>query len=401
MKGTMRILQVCPKPPRPLIDGGCIAMNAITEGLLNAGHSVKVLAMSTEKHPFNKAVIDDEYLRKTGYSDISISTGLNPAKALKSLFRGSSYNLDRFYSIDVEKELGGILKQEKFDLVILESLYTSDYIKCVRENSEAKILLRAHNVEHHIWEGLAGEEKSALKKWYLQKLSKQLKSSEIEALNKVDGVVTITQVDLDLFKKLGSEVPMHVSPFGMEFGEYKSLKTVDHVFHFGSMDWKPNVQGVKWLMEEVWPRVRKSIPEAKLILAGRNMPVHIVSNADLGIEVIGEVASAEEFLRRDGIMTVPILSGSGMRVKAVEGMASGKPLVGTTLGVCGLDLVDGEHGFISDTPELFAKRLILLLESPSQAIALGEKGAQFIRSKFSNELIIKELEKFIFSYIAS
>jgi glycosyltransferase involved in cell wall biosynthesis len=389
----MRILQFCPKPPKPLVDGGCIAMNAITEGLRDAGHSVKVLAISTEKHPCKKETTER-------YSSVRISTSVNLAGALFALLQGKNYNLSRFHNKNVERELERILQEEEFDLIILESLYTAEYTDCIKNHSKAKVLMRAHNVEHEIWEGLAEEENSMIKRWYLKKLSVSLKRRELELLSDIDSVVCITQSDLNTLRGLGIIAPMHVAPFGMEFGEYSEMDTVDHVFHFGSMDWKPNVQGVKWLMEEVWPKVRKSRPEARLILAGRNMPADITSIAQCGIEVVGEVENAEEFLKRDGIMTLPVLSGSGMRIKAVEGMATGKPLVGTALGVCGLGLTDEEHAFIADTAELFALRLIQLLSSPDEAVAMGGRGSRFIRSKFSNNLIISDLEKFIISYIA-
>jgi len=174
-----------------------------------------------------------------------------------------------------------------------------------------------------------------------------------------------------------------------------ALTSVDHVFHLGSMDWLPNIQGVQWLIEEVWPKVREQNQEATLFLAGRNMPESFKSDASLGIKVIGEVENATAFFTRNGIMTIPLLTGSGMRVKAVEGMSSGRPTVSTEIGVEGLGLVHVEHAFVANSPEEFAKHILLLLESSDTASKIAQSGQAYIRNKFSNKNIISDLVKFL------
>ena len=165
------------------------------------------------------------------------------------------------------------------------------------------------------------------------------------------------------------------------------------------MDWEPNIEATRWLLKEVWPLVIDKLPKARLVLAGRNMPDEFYrvekSGVISGLEVRGEVESAEEFLKRPGILTVPIQSGSGMRIKAVEGMACGKPCVGTSLGLQGLELIDGENSMIANTPEAFANSLILLLNNENLARKIAFNGATHVREKFSNENIIKELSKFL------
>ena len=160
------------------------------------------------------------------------------------------------------------------------------------------------------------------------------------------------------------------------------------------MDWNPNIRGVEWLTKEVWPIVRKSIRDAKLILAGRNMPDTFHSDPDKGIEVLGEIKRASEFFKRQGIMTIPIHSGSGMRVKAIEGMSAGLPTVSTTIGVCGLDLEHGKHALIADSAEDFSTALIDLLRDTELANELAISGKNHIQKKFSNRLIISELTEF-------
>ena len=391
----MRILQLCPKPPRPSLDGGCLAMDAITRGFIAQGHHVKMLVLSTEKHPFKVEKLDSEYVKSTAIEAISINTALNPIDAIKNLIQGKSYHISRFYSRDFVNKLKEILSTSKFDIIFLESLFLSSYAPIIREHSHAKMILRAHNVEHSIWKGLAKEAASGIKKWYLSKLSVQLKKYESTKVNDFDALITITEEDANTFRALGATLPIHTTPFGMDFSPTvaKNYKEINHVFHFGSMDWKPNIQGVEWLTDEVWPLVRKSISDAKLILAGRNMPDSFRSAH--GIEVVGEVDHASEFLNRPGIMTIPLHSGSGMRVKAIEGMSAGLPTVSTTIGVCGLGLTHGRHALIADSAEDFAKFLIELLRDSQRANKLGMTGKSHIQKHFSNKLFISKLTAFL------
>ncbi|MAO45817.1 MAG: hypothetical protein CL823_01565 [Crocinitomicaceae bacterium] len=388
----MKILQICPKPPRPQVDGGCIAMDAMSSGLEKNGHDVRIIAMCTEKHPAPKNSADK-------YKHIRISTALNPFSALNHLILNKSYNLARFFNEDVEREITNELRSCEYDLVILESLYATPYLGAIRCTSKAKVVLRSHNLEHEIWNGLSAKN-WGLKKWYLRVLAKQLETAEREVVTGVDAVISITVEDGSWFKEAGAR-KVHVMPFGLDFNKLKSVGEVDHVFHFGSMDWAPNVEGVRWLLKEVWPKVLEMKADAQLVLAGRNMPEEFKTNSERNIAVIGEVESAEEFFKRNGVALVPILSGSGMRIKAVEALGRGLPIIGTSLGLCGLGLKDGVNAQIADSAEGFAQKILLYLNSNELAVKQASLGAKHIRSIFDNNIIIKELELFLNNYIAS
>lgn len=384
----MRILQICPKPPKPCIDGGCMAMDALKKGLESEGNRVRTIAMSTSKHPnIEGANVGD-------YSHVEIDTRLNPISALINLIANKSYNIERFKSRAVEDEITKALKSESFDAIILESLYSCPYIDLIRSISKAKIHLRAHNIEHKIWAELSANTSNPIKKWYLQKLSTQLRNFEIEVIGKVDGIITITKNDSLWFESMCNTPTTNV-PFGINVSGEFEKKPYNRVFHFGSMDWKPNIEGVNWLIKVVWPKVREENNEAQLILAGRNMPSEIISNFELGIEVVGEVSSSDEFLNSGGIATVPILSGSGMRVKAIEAMSKGLPVVGTSLGLTGIGAVNNENSIVADSPNDFANAILHLLNSDEKANEIAQSGFYHIEKNFSNKIIFSELNNFL------
>ena len=357
----MKVLQICNKPPFPPVDGGCVAMNAITSGLLATGHKVKVLAVSTKKHPFLEKQIPAEYFKRTGLETVYIDTSLNVGKGFVNLFSKGSYNVERFYSKAFEAKLEGILKAENYDVVQFESIFVAPYFETAKRFSQAKTVLRAHNVEHLIWERMATQTSNPLKKWYLRFLAKRLKEYEMNVVKSFDGIATITAEDKNYFVEKGISVKTDIFPLGIDSAHYKPAQIKDvefpSLFHLGSMDWMPNEEAIKWFLEKVWIDIHSAFPELKLYLAGRNMPEWLATLQLPNVIIKGEVENAHDFMRQKAIMVVPLLSGGGMRVKIIEGMALGKIIISTTIGAEGIEVKDGENILIADTPEEFVKQI--------------------------------------------
>ena len=136
----MRILQFCNKSPYPPKEGGPIAMNALTELLIRQGHDVKVLAINTPKYTVHPENIDKSYSQKTKIELVWVDTHFRLWGAVKSLLRNTSYHVDRFQSEQLTQKLKELLGKEDFDIVILETVYLSNYVKLIRKYSSAKII---------------------------------------------------------------------------------------------------------------------------------------------------------------------------------------------------------------------------------------------------------------------
>ena len=171
----MKILLLCNKPPYPASEGGPMAMNSIITGLLEAGHQVKILAVNSEKFNIKASDIPDEYRKKTGIELIDVDLSIRPLKAFTNLFTRKSYHVERFISKEFRERLIKVLEKEQFDVVQLEMLFMAPYVEDIRAHSKALIVLRAHNVEHKIWERIAKETKFFIKRWYINHLAKTLK----------------------------------------------------------------------------------------------------------------------------------------------------------------------------------------------------------------------------------
>ena len=395
----MKVLQLCHKPPKPSIDGGCIAMNNISEGLMKNKCKLKIITIGTQKHPIKFDELHENYLDRTKIEGVFVDTKLNLVDAFSNLVTSDSYNISRFFSPDFDSLLIKTLKEQQFDIIHLESLFMTPYIDTIRRCCDSKIVLRSHNLEYMIWEKLARKTINPAKKIYLNILSKQLKDYEVNMLNKIDGIAAISLADQIKYEKLGCEKPMITIPFGIDIKKYE-YKIVSNTrkqlnfFHLGSMDWKPNLEAVSWLLNEIWPVLYSDFKNINLHLAGRKMPSWILEDKIEGVTNHGEVESANQFMNSNDIMLVPLLSAGGMRVKIIEGMALGKTVISTKIGAEGINYKDGENILIANTIEEYKQVIKMLLEHPQMINSIGNKARELVSNYYDNKIITKNLIKF-------
>ena len=392
----MKVLQICLKPPVPEVDGGCKAMHAITQGLIDNAIEVKVLTISTDKHPFLLEKMTRNYLEKTKIEHTYVNTRINIFSAFFNLFSTTSYNLDRFYSKEFELLIWKELKANNYDVVLLETFYVTGYIDVIRENSTAKIVYQAQNIEHDIWR-LNALKAKGLKRWYLKLLAKRLKQAEITNIAKVDAIAPITNNDGKRFKELGFNGPMITIPFGVNMSDYqfKEPHSGDKVFHIGSMDWLPNQTGVNWLLDNVWGGVFNKNPTAELNLAGRHMPEWLISDSSRNLNIVGEVESAIDFINENNIMVVPLLAGSGMRIKIIEGMALGKLIIATSIAAEGVSYTHKENIVIANSPKEFKEAILYYLNNETEQIKIGKSARILVERNYDNQLIVNNLVEFL------
>ncbi len=371
-------------------------MNNLIEGLISAGHRVKVLALNTNKYHVDVDQIPAEYREKTGIQFAYIDLSVKPVPAFLNLFTKKSYHVERFISRDFEKQLVDILDSEPYDIVQIELLYMSPYLQTIRKHSKAKIILRAHNIEHLIWERLTASESNPVKRFYLNHLATTLKNYELKVIGEYDGIVPITQKDGHFFST-HTDTPVCPVSFGIDLSKLEEVdnKEPEHAaFHIGAMNWLPNEEGIRWLLEKVWPLVKEKEPDLPLYLAGRHMPSWIQSKPDQKLYVPGEVPDAYEFIRSKSISVAPLLSGSGIRIKIIESMAMGRAVISTTIGAEGINYTQGENMVIADSPEAFASAMVDLYSHPEKAMEIGKNARQLVSEQHATKEIIKRLVSF-------
>ena len=371
-------------------------MNSIITGLLEAGHQVKVLAINSEKYNVKESDIPEEYKRKTGIELIDVDLTVKPLNAFLNLFTRKSYHAERFISEDLKKRLAEVLDKEQFDVVQLEVLFMAPYVETIRQHSKAMIVLRAHNVEHKIWERIAKDTKSPLKRWYINHLAKTLKEFELNALETVDGVAAITRKDAAFFRKYCSK-PVIDIPFGVypeQFDPKYEIEGKPKFYHIGSMNWMPNEEGIRWFVDEVLPKTVEKVPDFVYHLAGRSMPEWLTSMKNPHVDVVGEVPDAKEFVTNHDIAIVPLLSGSGIRIKIIESMALGKTVITTRVGAEGILYDEEVNIIIAENKAKMVEAIRSLNENPETAVRIGQAARKLVEETYDNRKIIARLLMF-------
>lgn len=389
----MKILQFCNKPPYPALDGGSMGMHYVTEGLIDNQHQVKVLAFHSKKHPCNVEKLPKEYVEKTQFETVFVDLDIKILPALVAYLCGESYHVKRFINDNMKLKLIEILKKEEFDIIQIESLFLTPYLPIIRRFSNAKVVLRAPNIEHRIWERIYKATKNPFKRSYIKQLALTLKHYELSHINEYDAVSPVTDVDADYFRKKGLRKKCVAIPFGMNPPELISdvFEESNTIFHIGSMNWQPNEQGIKWFLEECWGKVHQLCPQVKAYFAGRYMPQWLKNMECEGVHIVGEVADSIHFMTSKQIMVVPLLSGSGIRVKIIEAMSIGKTVIATSIAAEGIMYEDKKNILIANTAEEFAQAIKFCMDNPMQCKSIGEEASKLIAEKYSNDNIVKQL----------
>jgi glycosyltransferase involved in cell wall biosynthesis len=394
----MRVLQISNKAPYPPNDGSSIAIYNMGIGFIANDVDLHVLTINTKKHFKSDDDIPQEYKTKSHYQSVYENTDVSPIGALLNLFSSDSYFVSRFYFKDFENKLIEKLKANTFDVIQLEGLFVAPYINVIKKHSKAKIVLRAHNIEYLIWERHLKNEKAVFKKWYLGLQTKRLKNFELKVLNELDAIVTITDFDKTVFEKEGFKKPIYTCITGVDVNDYKKKKSENKkpktIFHFASMDWMPNIEAAEWFLNNCWKSILKQVPDAKFVMAGRNMPPHLRKLNEANVLVVEDVPDSRTFYNEHEIMLVPLASGSGLRIKIIEGMAYGKAIVSTSVGAEGINYTNGKNLIIADLPKDFIKAVVDLLKDETKRNELGKGAQAFAEQEFDNGKVVSGLVNF-------
>jgi len=392
----MKILQLCNKVSFPVRDGGTAAMNQLANQLYDAGNSVKIIAINTHKQNALESDFSAEYKMKFSPEIVFIDTRIKVLHAFLNLFSCKSYNVQRFNDLQLHLKLETVLKQEVFDCIVLESLFVMPYIKTIRKYSTAKIILRTHNVEHIIWQRFASNEKNLFKKIYLYFLSSRLKKYELQSIPLVDGVAAISTEDIKILKSF-LNIPIEFTPFAYKISneiDFTELK-INQGYFIGAMDWLPNLEAGKWIVEELMPALSEQEINFNMCLSGIYMPQYFLNLKINNLLVVGKIDNTTNFIELFGILIAPIFSGGGVKIKIIEALANGKVVITTKVGAEGINYVDGKHLLIAETANEFVLAINKCVTDKKFAQEVAEAGFQLIKEEYQPAVVVDRLLKFI------
>jgi Glycosyltransferase len=284
------------------------------------------------------------------------------------------------------------LRSGRYDIVHVEGQFLLPYVPAIRKETRAPIVLRAQNVEFRIWERLAAQA-DGIHAQALQHIASTLGGWEIAHLDDCDALIPIAEEDARDFRELGATKPSFVLPCGVSRNSDHAAPSLTRSFYFlGSMLYRPNQEAVRWLADEVWPRVLALEPDAQLTVAGSGFPEALRAYLrQRNIEVAADIPDVRTFSAPFRAMLAPLFSGSGMRIKVLEAMSLGKPVIATPLGAGGIDVTPGENILIADDADAFAQEVVRCMNDDALAQRIGDAARVLVAARYDSDVLARKL----------
>jgi glycosyltransferase involved in cell wall biosynthesis len=227
---------------------------------------------------------------------------------------------------------------------------------------------------------------------YLHHLANGLKRFEEKYLPRFNAVAAITAPDQRRLRGLGCPEPVVFIPAGVELSRFQIDPAIQPkpktLFMIGSLNWLPNVEGLDWFLTNVWHYIHERMPELELHIAGKDTPERILRLRGGNVFVHGFVESAPEFMQRYEVMLVPLLSGGGMRVKIIEGMALSKCIISTGLGSEGISVRNDHDIVLCDEPSEWINRIESYYKGELNHTQIGQAARQTILRTYDNQQVV-------------
>ncbi len=387
----MKILHISLKPAYPMVDGGCVAIDNFMNLLSDTYEKVDHICISTPKHPFELEIYVKRLPKNIHFiRNFFVNTNIHPLKLIRSLFTDKSYQVERFYSAEMDNYLRE--NTAKYDVVFLESIFLLPYLDSL--NQVKKVIVRTHNVEHLLWKTKSTATSNILKKKLHLHFSRQLEKFELEQLSRVAGILHISENDNSFFKQQLPDIPQItlslcinnkeiIVPKSFDFSELK-------FGFFGAYNWQPNVDAVQNLHDTLFPEIHHKWQNSTLFIAGYGMEKMYVRSQN--VINLGTIDTIKDFYNSVDILLAPLSSGSGLKIKMVEAITEGKIVIGSAIAFEGLDFLP--HKRVANSTAEYLQQIEEVVNNPLiQQEVVAQQEA--ISTSFGKEISILKLRDFV------
>jgi sugar transferase (PEP-CTERM/EpsH1 system associated) len=379
----MRVLHFAPRVCWPL-DTGAKLRNYHLAKVLSEQASITLLAFSDPEQTFGNLKSFYERVisvpREPGYTISKIARGLLGPTPLPVL---------NYTTAGMKEALARVLEETDFDLVQIESLHLAAYVPIIRAaRHRPKVICDWHNLESELLQRYSQSARSFLRRVYAQRTAAKMSQLERESLAAFDAHVVVSERDAAQLRQMNPQARVSVIQNGVDHDHYfngRQLRpeTSRRILFVGSMDYHANCDGVVEFAREVWPLVRARHPELVFTVVGRD-PLPAVRELALlpGVEVTGTVDDVRPYYREALAAIVPLKVGGGSRLKILESMAAGVPVIATALGAEGLDVKPDENILIAEHRDEFCNAIDDVVNHPELSAKLVRKGRELVREQY-------------------
>jgi polysaccharide biosynthesis protein PslH len=379
----MRVLQFAPRVCWPL-DTGAKLRNYHLARVLAQRAGVSLLAFIDQ--PQSLANLEEFYQQVI---TVKRDSAYTIAKMVRGGLGSTPLPVLNYTTDSMERALGHLLSEQDFDIVQLESIHLMNYLPTIlRADKRAAVVCDWHNVESELMQRYSEREPGRLRRAYAGRTARLMSKFEKRALREFDAHIVVSQRDAERLRDLNSEARIFVIENGVDTAFYSDLEVQDEslahrIVFVGSMDYHANIDGAANFAREVWPRLRERQTKLVFTIVGKDPAPEVRRLAQLpGVEVTGTVDDVRPFYREAIAAVVPLNVGGGSRLKILEAMAAGVPVVSTTLGAEGLEVRHDENILIADTNEELAKAITSVIENEAQRHHLIAAGHSLVSRRY-------------------
>jgi glycosyltransferase involved in cell wall biosynthesis len=302
--------------------------------------------------------------------------------------------ISTYYSPQLRKLINETLKEEKYDIIHCETFYVTPNVP----KTNIPILLVEQTIEYLVYQKFVKDFKLFILKPLMYLDVFKLKFWEEHLWKHVTKLATVSEEDRDFIRKTEPNIKVEVIANGVDIRYFdkitKMVNKTPTVIFIGQFKWLPNLDAAIFLAEDIWPKIIKQIPEAKLLIVGRDPTKEVIMfNGKNNIQVRSDIEDIRMVYAVADVLVAPIRNGKGTKYKVIEAMATKTPIVGTPLAVSGLDIKNGVHALIGLDEDELASLTIKILRNKKLARKIAENAYRLAEIEYGWEKVMRKLNE--------
>lgn len=329
---------------------------------------------------------------------------------LRSFLSGRPFLIERDDLPNMRFLVNRLLREETFDYALADQLTMTQFLLNGKRGGKPRIIFDAHNA---VWTIVERMKNSV--PWFLKPLThteaKRVKRYEGFLTREFDHTLAVTEVDrrylLEAVLKVDRSAvaacaeKIKVIPISIDTQLLQPIQRnsgCKNILTLGTLHYPPNADGIRWFIQEVFPRIRREDPQVNLVIVGKNPPrdfIQFAAENPQNVKVTGYVPDLKPYLEDAALLAIPVRAGSGMRVRILEALAEGMPVVTTTIGLEGIEAAPGEDVLVADTPTDFAEAVLNLLRDTALQNKLARNSRRLAEAQYDWRVVLKKLDEVV------
>ena len=396
----MKILQLSPQVPLPLDTGGRIGIYGILKHVAERGNEVYFAAY---RKNYDQKLAEVTLQKFCQPFIINASTENKVFPALLNLFSAVPYNISKFRTKELESFLIVFFKNHKVDIVHVDHLHLGWTVDLIKNITDVPVVLREHNLELKIMQRFSEQQRNVFLKVYSRIQYKKFVVYEPAMAEKFDKCIMVSEEDERALLSMNPKVKTASIPVGVGKGLlsiHKRNTIPFSMFHLGSISWLPNLDGLIWYLDEVFPRIISKLPNVRLYIYGTGTEkLKTASSLDKNIVKVGYVKDIWSEIFNKQLAIVPLRIGSGIRVKIIEMLATGQNIITTSIGREGISVSDGKEVLIADTAAEFVDKTVMYFNNYYDSKKMSSEAKKNVMENYTWEKIAEKFEDIYLSLL--